>query len=173
MHCLFSPRPYSNLLDQFPDPYKRYITARDIRFIHIPVAGNKESSNDMDAKKVESMLRIICGKCLHFNLLSLSALILMVTDLPACTDVSFHPIMIHCRSGKHRTGCIIGCLRMVRLNQVNINLSEALSISFLCAQLQGWPAQDICDEYTEYASHKGREFDKQVGKHPNYVLYFE
>eukprot|EP01138_Halocafeteria_seosinensis_P006959 gb/GECG01007117.1/.p1 GENE.gb/GECG01007117.1/~~gb/GECG01007117.1/.p1 ORF type:complete len:199 (+),score=21.71 gb/GECG01007117.1/:1-597(+) len=57
-------------------------------------------------------------------------------------DTTFHPVMIHCRSGKHRTGCIIGCLRM----------------------LQGWNLQDIYDEYTDYAKPKERDYDMQFIK---------
>ncbi len=29
-------------------------------------------------------------------------------------DTRNHPILIHCNKGKHRTGCLIGCLRKVQ-----------------------------------------------------------
>jgi protein tyrosine/serine phosphatase len=34
--------------------------------------------------------------------------------LSALLDVRTHPILIHCNKGKHRTGCLVGCLRKVQ-----------------------------------------------------------
>ncbi|CAL9046481.1 unnamed protein product, partial [Musa banksii] len=31
--------------------------------------------------------------------------------LEVVLDVRNHPLLIHCKRGKHRTGCIVGCLR--------------------------------------------------------------
>lgn len=53
------------------------------------------------------------------------------------TDTACHPVLVHCRSGKHRTGCIVGCLR----------------------RLLEWPPQAIRDEYIKYARGKFREVD--------------
>ncbi len=56
-----------------------------------------------------------------------------------------HPTLIHCNSGKHRTGIVVGCLRKV----------------------MGWPLPDIIEEYRQYAGTKARLQDIQlIGEFP-------
>ncbi|KAH3901254.1 putative tyrosine protein phosphatase SIW14 SCDLUD_002743 [Saccharomycodes ludwigii] len=50
-----------------------------------------------------------------------------------------HPILIHCNRGKHRTGCIVGCIR----------------------KLQNWSLTMIFDEYRRFAFPKARALDQQ------------
>ncbi|CAG8620124.1 5986_t:CDS:2 [Dentiscutata heterogama] len=50
-----------------------------------------------------------------------------------------HPILIHCNKGKHRTGCLVGCLR----------------------KLQRWTHTSIFDEYRRFSSPKSRSMDQQ------------
>ncbi|KAI3886037.1 hypothetical protein MKX03_003618 [Papaver bracteatum] len=39
----------------------------------------------------------------------------MITEaLEVLLDVRNHPILIHCKHGKHRTGCVVGCYRKVK-----------------------------------------------------------
>ncbi|KAI3942331.1 hypothetical protein MKW92_041468 [Papaver armeniacum] len=39
----------------------------------------------------------------------------MITEaLDVLLDVRNHPILIHCKHGKHRTGCVVGCYRKVK-----------------------------------------------------------
>jgi hypothetical protein len=47
------------------------------------------------------------------------------------------PLYIHCNQGRHRTGCVVGCLR----------------------KLQQWPLDEILAEYQAYASPKTRSGD--------------
>lgn len=47
------------------------------------------------------------------------------------------PIHIHCNQGKHRTGCVVACLR----------------------KIQQWPVDEILDEYATYAGEKQRPED--------------
>eukprot|EP00741_Cyanophora_paradoxa_P022527 tig00021464_g21753.t1 len=54
-------------------------------------------------------------------------------------DVRNHPIIIHCNKGKHRTGCVVGCLRKV----------------------QNWSLTSIFDEYRRFAGSKVRILDQQ------------
>ncbi|KAI9601544.1 hypothetical protein H4Q26_001368 [Puccinia striiformis f. sp. tritici PST-130] len=54
-------------------------------------------------------------------------------------DVRNHPMLIHCNKGKHRTGCLVGCLR----------------------KLQHWSSTAIFDEYRRYAFPKSRNMDQQ------------
>lgn len=49
------------------------------------------------------------------------------------------PILIHCNRGKHRTGCLIGCIR----------------------KLQNWSLTMIFDEYRRFAFPKARALDQQ------------
>ena len=53
-------------------------------------------------------------------------------------DPKNHPILVHCRQGKHRTGTVVGCFRKV----------------------QNWPLADIIREYQQFAQGKPRPFDK-------------
>lgn len=55
-------------------------------------------------------------------------------------DASNYPLYIHCNQGRHRTGCIVACLR----------------------RIQRWPLDDILTEYEAYASPKARPGDKDL-----------
>ncbi|MCD7447272.1 Tyrosine-protein phosphatase dsp3 [Datura stramonium] len=57
--------------------------------------------------------------------------------LKVLTDVRNHPVLIHCKRGKHRTGCIVGCLR----------------------KWQSWCLSSVMDEYKQFAGAKWRETD--------------
>jgi tyrosine-protein phosphatase SIW14 len=50
-----------------------------------------------------------------------------------------HPLLIHCNRGKHRTGCLVGCIR----------------------RLQNWSLSMILDEYRRFAAPKIRPLDQQ------------
>jgi tyrosine-protein phosphatase SIW14 len=54
-------------------------------------------------------------------------------------DPANHPVLIHCNKGKHRTGTICGCLRL----------------------LQGWAMVSIFQEYVRFAGDKARSGDQQ------------
>ncbi|KAA3478763.1 putative tyrosine-protein phosphatase [Gossypium australe] len=54
-------------------------------------------------------------------------------------DVKNHPLLIHCKRGKHRTGCVVGCLR----------------------KLQRWCLSSIFDEYQRFAAAKARVSDQR------------
>ncbi|KAJ4830650.1 putative tyrosine-protein phosphatase dsp4 [Turnera subulata] len=54
-------------------------------------------------------------------------------------DVNNHPVLIHCKRGKHRTGCLVGCLR----------------------KLQKWCLSSIFDEYQRFAGAKARVSDQR------------
>ena len=53
-------------------------------------------------------------------------------------DCSNYPLLIHCNKGKHRTGCIVGCLRKV----------------------QGESMAEVINEYHAYADPKARRLDE-------------
>ncbi|RNF22687.1 tyrosine phosphatase [Trypanosoma conorhini] len=64
---------------------------------------------------------------------------LMHRILSALVDTRTHPILIHCNKGKHRTGAVVACLRL----------------------LQGWSLVSIFQEYRCFAGDKARMGDQQ------------
>lgn len=59
--------------------------------------------------------------------------------LKVTLDTRNHPVLIHCKRGKHRTGCLVGCLR----------------------KLQKWCLSSIFDEYQRFAGVKARISDQR------------
>ncbi|EKX32747.1 hypothetical protein GUITHDRAFT_156243 [Guillardia theta CCMP2712] len=64
---------------------------------------------------------------------------MIYSALQRLLDVSFHPILIHCNQGKHRTGSLVGCLRA----------------------MNHWSMAAIFDEYRRFAGNKARRADQQ------------
>nr|CCC92869.1 unnamed protein product [Trypanosoma congolense IL3000] len=64
---------------------------------------------------------------------------LMHRILTALIDTRLHPVLIHCNKGKHRTGTVAACLRL----------------------LQGWSLVSIFQEYRSFAGDKVRMGDMQ------------
>ncbi|THU61677.1 hypothetical protein C4D60_Mb07t25840 [Musa balbisiana] len=61
----------------------------------------------------------------------------IMETLGVLLDVRNHPILIHCKRGKHRTGCLVGCFR----------------------KLQNWCLSSVHEEYIKFASVKARPSD--------------
>ncbi|XAR55320.1 Protein-tyrosine-phosphatase [Bertholletia excelsa] len=59
--------------------------------------------------------------------------------LKVLLDEKNHPLLIHCKRGKHRTGCLVGCLR----------------------KLQKWCLSSVFDEYQRFAAAKARVSDQR------------
>lgn len=64
---------------------------------------------------------------------------LLTRALEVVLNPANQPILIHCNRGKHRTGCLIGCIR----------------------KLQNWSLTMIFDEYRRFAFPKARALDQQ------------
>jgi len=103
-----------NFLSRLPIEYDRFIRSREIGYHHLTVKGNKEHCEEMSRHKVNKAIGLML-------------------------DTRAHPLLMHCRSGKHRTGAVVGCVRM----------------------LQGAPLDAACAEYVQYCQHKQRDVDKQ------------
>nr|XP_011463682.1 PREDICTED: probable tyrosine-protein phosphatase At1g05000 [Fragaria vesca subsp. vesca] len=54
--------------------------------------------------------------------------------LKVLIDVRNFPVLIHCKRGKHRTGCLVGCLR----------------------RFQNWCLSSVFEEYQRFAGAKSR-----------------
>jgi tyrosine-protein phosphatase SIW14 len=62
---------------------------------------------------------------------------MMQTIMDLLVDETNHPVLIHCKQGKHRTGCAVGVLR----------------------KYHGWDTRSVLAEYQSYAEPKVRETD--------------
>ncbi|GAA6062998.1 hypothetical protein JCM10212_004980 [Sporobolomyces blumeae] len=61
----------------------------------------------------------------------------IVGAMEVLLDKRNHPLLVHCNKGKHRTGCLIGCLRRVL----------------------AWERDKISEEYVKYSHPKSRDMD--------------
>lgn len=62
----------------------------------------------------------------------------MIKALGIILERANHPVLIHCNKGKHRTGCVVGCLR----------------------KIQGASLDGCLTEYHAYADPKARVLDE-------------
>jgi hypothetical protein len=94
-----------------PSDYLELLSCKGIVHKHIELPANKSKIN-ITQELIERVLSVV-------------------------SDPSNHPILIHCNKGKHRTGCVVGCLRKVL----------------------GASTESILNEYRAYAGTKARPFD--------------
>lgn len=99
-----------------PEPYPKenleFLKEHNIRLFQFGIDGTKEPSVDVLRNIITEALTILI-------------------------DVRIHPVLIHCKRGKHRTGCVVGSLR----------------------KLQNWCLPLILEEYKLHAGVKSRETD--------------
>eukprot|EP00039_Didymoeca_costata_P012024 m.172118 g.172118 ORF g.172118 m.172118 type:complete len:201 (-) comp15360_c0_seq28:754-1356(-) len=100
--------------ESIPDKLLAFYKQAGVKVFQIGVPGNKEPFVDIPSDKIADALSVILNK-------------------------NTHPILLHCNKGKHRTGCLVGCLR----------------------KLQNWCHSSICDEYRRFAAPKARALDQQ------------
>lgn len=98
-----------------PEPYPEenlgFLRINNIKLFQFGIDGTKEPSA-MSSSAITEALKVII-------------------------DVRNHPVLIHCKRGKHRTGCLVGCLR----------------------KLQNWCTSAVVEEYKHFAGTKWRETD--------------
>ncbi|KAI7831030.1 tyrosine phosphatase family-domain-containing protein [Kickxella alabastrina] len=102
------------ILEEYPEQSQKFLNQNGIKLFQFGVAGNKEPFADIPEA-------------------------VMCEALAVLMDRRNHPILIHCNKGKHRTGCLVGCLRKV----------------------QEWSHTSIFDEYRRYSAPKSRSMDQQ------------
>ncbi|MBW0485876.1 hypothetical protein O181_025591 [Austropuccinia psidii MF-1] len=100
--------------EEYPQDLKNHYTSNGIKLIQFAIPGNKEPFVHIPEDKIRLALKQVL-------------------------DVRNHPMLIHCNKGKHRTGCLVGCLR----------------------KLQLWSSTAIFDEYRRFAFPKSRNMDQQ------------
>ena len=100
--------------EEYPESHVSFLHGIGAQLLQFGVEGNKEPFDEIP----EDIVR---------------------TALSAVLDTRNHPLIIHCNQGKHRTGCLVGCLRKV----------------------QRWSLVAIFDEYQRFAGRKARICDQQ------------
>lgn len=101
------------LHEPYPDENMAFANQSGIAVHQIGLSGNKEPFVNMEPASIARALEVIL-------------------------DPQNRPLLIHCNQGKHRTGCVVGCLR----------------------RAQNWSLSIIFDEYRRYAYPKARPLDQ-------------
>ncbi|KAL1560060.1 Tyrosine-protein phosphatase dsp1 [Salvia divinorum] len=101
-------------LEPYPEDNIQFLNANGIRLFQFGLEGSKELSVNIPEDVIVCALRVLL-------------------------DERNHPLLIHCKRGKHRTGCLVGCLR----------------------KWQNWCLASIFDEYHRFAADKARVTDQR------------
>ena len=102
------------VLEDYPAANVAFNRQHGVKLLQFGVPGNKEPFVDIPEEGIAAALA-------------------------AALDPRNHPMYVHCNKGKHRTGCLIGCLRKV----------------------QNWAYSSIFDEYIRFSAPKARQMDQQ------------
>ncbi|CDK27695.1 unnamed protein product [Kuraishia capsulata CBS 1993] len=100
--------------EDYPEENSSFIQDHNIKFFQIGMEGNKEPFVKIQPELIQEALKIVLNP-------------------------ENQPILIHCNRGKHRTGCLVGCIR----------------------KLQKWSLSMIFDEYRKFSYPKERPLDQQ------------
>ncbi|KAF9612024.1 hypothetical protein IFM89_037307 [Coptis chinensis] len=105
--------------EPYPDANTEFLKSNGIQLFHLGIEGHKSSCIQEPFVNIpEDTIR---------------------EALKVVLDVRNHPLLIHCKRGKHRTGCVVGCLR----------------------KLQRWCLSSVFDEYQRFAAAKARVSDQR------------
>ncbi|KAF7140915.1 hypothetical protein RHSIM_Rhsim06G0167600 [Rhododendron simsii] len=100
--------------ESYPEPNVQFVKSNGIQLFQFGIEGCKEPFVNIPEDTIREALKVVL-------------------------DVKNHPILIHCKRGKHRTGCVVGCLR----------------------KLQRWCLTSVFDEYQRFAAAKARVSDQR------------
>ncbi|WFD22538.1 protein-tyrosine-phosphatase [Malassezia equina] len=110
------------ILEDYPEQNIQFLDENGIRFFQYGIPGNKEPF----VQSTLLYLTPVPGETI-------------AAALTTILDRRNHPMLIHCNKGKHRTGCLIGCLR----------------------KMQQWSLTTIFDEYRRFSFPKSRSMDQE------------
>ncbi|XAR53827.1 Protein-tyrosine-phosphatase [Bertholletia excelsa] len=99
--------------EPYPEANEKFLNANGIRLFQFGIDNCKEPFVTIPEAKIYEALKVVL-------------------------DVNNRPLLIHCKRGKHRTGCLVGCLR----------------------KTYGWCLSSILDEYQSFAANKSRVSDQ-------------
>ncbi|CAH9091151.1 unnamed protein product [Cuscuta epithymum] len=97
--------------EPYPEENREFLRLNNVKLFQFGIEGTKDPSG-ISRTAITEALRVLI-------------------------DVRNHPVLIHCKRGKHRTGCLVGCLR----------------------KLQNWCLSSVLEEYKHFAGAKWRESD--------------
>ncbi|KMT02476.1 hypothetical protein BVRB_9g204230 isoform B [Beta vulgaris subsp. vulgaris] len=100
--------------EPYPEANLEFIKTNGIKLYQFGIEGHKEPFVNIPDDTIREALKVLL-------------------------DARNHPVLIHCKRGKHRTGCLVGCLR----------------------KLQKWCLSSIFDEYQRFAAAKARVSDQR------------
>ncbi|KAJ7978263.1 Tyrosine phosphatase family protein [Quillaja saponaria] len=98
--------------EPYPEENLEFVRSRNIRLFQFGIEGKTEPSVSIPKDTIMEALKVLI-------------------------DVRNHPVLIHCKRGKHRTGCLVGCLR----------------------KFQNWCLSSVFEEYQRFAGMKSRIMD--------------
>ncbi|XP_027331875.1 probable tyrosine-protein phosphatase DSP4 isoform X2 [Abrus precatorius] len=100
--------------EPYPEANMEFLKSNGIKLYHFGIEGHKEPFVNIPEDTIREALKVVL-------------------------DVRNHPVIIHCKRGKHRTGCLVGCYR----------------------KLQKWCLSSVFDEYQRFAAAKTRVSDQR------------
>uniref|UniRef100_A0A2P2K1U8 diphosphoinositol-polyphosphate diphosphatase n=1 Tax=Rhizophora mucronata TaxID=61149 RepID=A0A2P2K1U8_RHIMU len=100
--------------ESYPEANMEFLKANGIKLFQFGIEGYKEPFVNIPDDTIREALKVVL-------------------------DARNHPVLVHCKRGKHRTGCLVGCLR----------------------KLQRWYLSSIFDEYQRFAAAKARVSDQR------------
>ncbi|KAM0961165.1 hypothetical protein ACFX13_020907 [Malus domestica] len=100
--------------EPYPEESLEFLRSQGIRLFQFGIEGKKERSTSplIPAETISEALKVL-------------------------VEIENHPVLIHCKRGKHRTGCLVGCLR----------------------KFQNWCLSSALEEYQRFAGEKSRGTD--------------
>lgn len=102
--------------EPYPEENLEFLRSQNIQLFQFGIEGKKEASSSAASSIPKQTI--------------LEALKVLI-------DVRNHPVLIHCKRGKHRTGCLVGVLR----------------------KFQNWCLASVFEEYQRFAGAKSRTTD--------------
>ncbi|KGN47970.1 probable tyrosine-protein phosphatase DSP4 isoform X1 [Cucumis sativus] len=131
-----------------PEPYPEasmdFLNSNGIRLFQFGIEGSKAGSDKVDAY-VNLILECMRNLDMSADQMYFLEPFVNIPDytirevLKIILDVRNRPVLIHCKRGKHRTGCVVGCFRKV----------------------QKWCLSSVFDEYQRFAAAKARVSDQR------------
>ncbi|KAH1093133.1 hypothetical protein GLYMA_14G049600v4 [Glycine max] len=100
--------------EPYPEANMEFLKSNGIKLFQFGIEGHKEPFVNIPEDTIREALEVVL-------------------------DVRNHPVIIHCKRGKHRTGCLVGCYR----------------------KLQKWCLSSVFDEYQRFAAAKARVSDQR------------
>ncbi|KAI4308404.1 hypothetical protein L6164_031484 [Bauhinia variegata] len=100
--------------EPYPETNMEFLKSNGIKLYQFGIEGHKEPFVNIPDDTIREALKVVL-------------------------DARNRPVLIHCKRGKHRTGCLVGCFR----------------------KLQKWCLSSVFDEYQRFAAAKARVSDQR------------